>query len=97
MIDMKEGLFKRDGLLEIINEKVDLKLISENNIDMYATVSKLIDPLKDIYVPVYMRLNEKSSQEIKDILLASSADIIPNWAPSAPIRRISLSRISSLS
>ena len=62
------GIFSRDGLLEIINKYINLKLISKQNISIYATATHL--PSCDAK---NFKLNGRSDEEIIQILLASSA------------------------
>ena len=69
LVDMKSyGFFTRDGLLEIIDENLNLDDISNSNIVSYATCfEKLKRKVK------YFNLNGIEKEKMTDILLASSA------------------------
>lgn len=73
MLDFSEGFVPRDGLLEIIDRYVDLEKIRLNEKCMYATVTDFGVNDEGTGVAKYYRLNYKPANEIKDILLASSA------------------------
>lgn len=73
IIDFKDGIMTRDGLLSIIDNKVNLNKVSQSNRILYAVVSKI--SLENNMKPEaeYLKLNKCSNDRIKDILLASSA------------------------
>ncbi len=71
MFDMKEGLFLRDGLLELIEQYVNLELLSESKIPLYCTTAKFDSA--SMKHAVYHLLNGMSLDRIKQVLLASSA------------------------
>lgn len=62
------GIFTREGLLEIMDKYLDLDIISNCKFPIYAAAVNL----KTIDV-VYFKLNGKSHSEIKEIMMASSA------------------------
>lgn len=62
------GIFSRDGLLEIINKYLNLKLISNLNINIYATATHIPSCNAKNF-----KLNGRSDEDIIQILLASSA------------------------
>lgn len=66
MIDFREGLVPRDGLLDILDNYIDLARISNNEKDIYAATT-VLDRAR------YHSLNYRSAEDIKAILLASSA------------------------
>lgn len=72
LIDGKEGIGSRDGLVEIINKNIDMEKIISSKINFYAAVSefskKNLEPKAK-----YIYLNEYEPDMIMNILLASSA------------------------
>ena len=62
-------MFSRDGLLQMIDESINLEKISSNSIPCYVTCTSVIPSVKTVYFP----LNNQSPKQIKKILLASSA------------------------
>lgn len=62
------GIFSREGLLEIMDKYLNLDIISDYPYPIYAAAVNL----KTIDV-VYFKLNKKSHSEIKEIMMASSA------------------------
>lgn len=72
MIDGYEGMVSRDGLLEIMDDYVNFETICNSQIPLYASVSEYDRDGKGTPKAVYMKLNGKSPDEIKQILLASS-------------------------
>ncbi len=70
MIDGKEGLVSREGLLRIIDKELDLNRISADPRTTYVTLSQY-----DSSVPAvkYFMLNAGSPERIRKLLLASSA------------------------
>lgn len=62
------GIFTREGLLEIIDKYLDLNIIADYPCPIYAAAVNL----KTIDV-VYFKLNGKSHSQIKEIMMASSA------------------------
>lgn len=73
MIDFKQGLFKRDGLIELIDNFINLETVSKSNLDLFITASKCNKSGKSCDEIEYFKINGKTPGEIKDILLASSA------------------------
>lgn len=71
--DFKDGIMSRDGLLSIIDNKVNLDKVIESKRVLYATVSKYISENSIKAEAEYLSLNRCSKDRIKDILLASSA------------------------
>lgn len=70
MIDLKEGLVSRDGLIDIIDNYIDLSRISRSSRKLYATATRFDN---DGESAEYFYINGRSNDEIKDIILASSA------------------------
>ena len=73
MIDFKEGFVSRDGLLKIINNYVNLEDIRKSERSLYVSVTEFDENGEGEGTAKYLSLNYKSQQEIRDILLASSA------------------------
>lgn len=63
------GIFSRSGLIDIIDNNLDLDLISNSDISGYCTCFKSTFPSQT----EYLKLNGLQAYEIKNILLASSA------------------------
>lgn len=72
LIDGKEGLVSREGLLSIIDGYMDLEKIRNNPLELYATVTEYDGKEEGKSEAKYMKLNGKSNEDIKQILLASS-------------------------
>lgn len=71
-----DGIFSNNGLLELISTYSDLEIISQAEIPAFATCCPLPEfSFKNLRLPdpVYFRLNGRPPEEIKSILLASSA------------------------
>lgn len=64
----KTGIFSREGLLEIMEEYVDLDIVSQSKIQCFISCCEI--PKK---VVKYFNINSSSKERIKNILLASSA------------------------
>lgn len=73
MIDFKEGLVPRDGLLKIFDDYIDFNKLAMSEKTMYACVTDFGENDETEGEAKYYRLNYRPEQEIKDILLASSA------------------------
>ena len=73
MIDFKEGLVSREGLISIFDRYIDFEKIRTSDKTMYATVSDYGENDCQKGVAKYYRLNYKSESDIKKILIASSA------------------------
>lgn len=65
---LEEGNVSRDGLLEVVNKYLSEEKIRESNIDCYATCTE-VEELK----AKYFKYNDYSIEEIKKIILATSA------------------------
>lgn len=65
------GIFSREGLLEIIDNYIDLNIISNYHFNIYASCSEYKAPF--FIKPKYFKLNGNSNERIKKILLATSA------------------------
>lgn len=72
-VDFKEGLVPRDGLLDIFKRYIDFDVIRMCDKTIYATVTDFGPVDSGSGEARYYRLNYKPENEIKDILLASSA------------------------
>ncbi|MCM1467170.1 MAG: patatin-like phospholipase family protein [Alistipes sp.] len=73
LLDGKEGLVSREGLTDIIEGYIDLNKIRNNPLDLYATVSEYDSEGRGKPKARYLKLNGKSDEEIKQILLITSA------------------------
>ncbi len=72
-LDFKEGIFGREGLLELMDRYIDYDRVSESDMSLYATVSRYDERGTGIPAAEYFRLNGMNKKMIQDILLASSA------------------------
>lgn len=72
LIDFKEGLFSRQGLIDTMDGYLDLSLISGSKTGLYATVTKYNDDSDTEGEAVYVLLNGLENEMIKKVLLASS-------------------------
>ena len=72
-LKLGNGLFKRDGLIELIGNYINLETVSECDIDLYITATKCNESGKDCEKIEYFKINGKDADEILSILLASSA------------------------
>ena len=72
-LDFKEGIFGREGLLELMDKYIDYDKVSESDMSLYATVSRYDEIGMGIPAAEYFRLNGMSRKMIQDTLLASSA------------------------
>lgn len=66
----EEGICSREGLLKILEEEMDLQKVIHSSKKIYATIASMEN---NIPVAKYCLLNGKTEEEIKQILLASSA------------------------
>lgn len=64
----QQGLFSQEGLLDILQDQLDLSKVSEAAIPVFATCFDL-----QALGPEYFRLEGRSTHQITSILLASSA------------------------
>ncbi len=71
LFDMKEGLCAREGLVKLMDDYVNLELVSNCNVPLYCTTSQ-IDAGNSMHA-VYHLVNRMTREEIKNVLLASSA------------------------
>lgn len=65
---LEEGNVSKEGIIEVINKYLDIEKIKRSNIECYATCTE-VDELK----VKYFKYNEYSLEEIKKIILATSA------------------------
>ncbi len=73
LIASSNGIFTREGLLDIIDEYIDLSLIANSNVKLYATCCEIRKNITDPLTPTYFQMNNQSSNKIKKVLLATSA------------------------
>ncbi|MBD5088317.1 MAG: patatin-like phospholipase family protein [Clostridiales bacterium] len=66
----EEGICSREGLLKILEEEIDLQKVIHSSKKIFATIASMEN---NIPVAKYCLLNGKTEEEIKKILLASSA------------------------
>lgn len=72
LIDGKEGIGSREGLVKIINKNIDMNKMITSKINFYATVSEF-SKKNSLPKAKYIYLNEYEPDMIINILLASSA------------------------
>lgn len=65
---LEAGNISRSGLIEMLDTYVDFKKIRESDITAYSTCTEV-----EKLVPRYFRLNEYNRDQVKEILLATSA------------------------
>ena len=73
MIDFKEGFVSREGLLDIIDNYINLEEIRMSERRLYVAVTEFDENGEGEGKARYFSLNYRTVKEIKDILLASSA------------------------
>ena len=73
LIDGREGIVNREGLTCIMDNYLDFDKISNNPLKLYATVTEFDGEEEGVSKAVYMQLNGRTTEDIKNILLASSA------------------------
>ncbi|MGN0369148.1 MAG: patatin-like phospholipase family protein [Butyrivibrio sp.] len=73
MIDFKEGLVSREGLLNILDNYVDLEIIRKSERRLMVSATEYDEYGMGKGKIKYFSLNYRTSEEIKNILLASSA------------------------
>ena len=73
LLDGKEGLVNREGLTDIIDGYIDLNKIRNNPLELYATVAEFDSEGGGKPKARYLKLNGKTNEEIKQILLITSA------------------------
>lgn len=73
LLDGKEGLVNREGLIDIIDGYIDLNKIRNNPLDLYATVTEFDSAGGGKPKVRYLKLNGRTNEEIKQILLITSA------------------------
>lgn len=72
MLDGYEGMVSREGLLDIINDYVNLEVVGNTSLPLYATTAEYDTVIGGRPAARYMRLDGGSPEEIRAILLASS-------------------------
>lgn len=72
-IDLTKGLFKRDGLIELIDDYINLEAVSISAKELFITATECNKEGKGCDKIEYFKINGKAPEEIKEILLASSA------------------------
>ncbi|MCI8516263.1 MAG: patatin-like phospholipase family protein [Hungatella sp.] len=65
---LKEGMFTRDGLLQIIRKELDVTRIARRQIPCYAACYNITDNVMD-----YFNLTGMNQRDVETILLATSA------------------------
>lgn len=73
MIDMQEGFVSRDGLLKIIDDYVNLDIVRNCDRRLYVSATEYDELGQGDGKVKYFSLNYRTVEEIKNILLASSA------------------------
>ncbi len=64
----ENGIFSRDGLIEVMDKYIDFNIISKSKIELYACAVHL-DTLK----LKYFKMNKLKEESIKEILIATSS------------------------
>lgn len=72
MLDGYEGMVSREGLLDIINDYVNLEIVGGAGIPLYATMAEYDAAGGEKPTARYMSLNGRTPEEIRIILLAST-------------------------
>lgn len=73
MIDFEEGFVSRDGVYELFDQYVDFEKISDCGKTLYACTTEYDENGNGEGIARYHRLNYKSEEEIKTLLIASTA------------------------
>lgn len=73
MFDGKEGFVSREGLVNIIDSYINRDKIRNDVRPMYATLSRYTDYVTETAVTEYTKLNNLEYEQMKQVLLASSA------------------------
>lgn len=73
LLDGREGFVSREGLTDIIDGYIDLDKIRNNPLPLYATVAEYDSEGRGEPKARYWKLNGKTDEEIKQILLITSA------------------------
>lgn len=73
----RDGFCSRDGLIDILDNKIDISALATPKVDVYACIAGYSSAEADVLVEKpyaeYIRLCEVSREEAKKVLLASSA------------------------
>ncbi|MCI2068076.1 MAG: patatin-like phospholipase family protein [Bacilli bacterium] len=73
----KEGYYSREGLVDLVNANINLaELVNSSSYPLYVSLAKEIKDAKGkvvSYLPEYLSLKGKSSEDIMTLLLATSA------------------------
>lgn len=70
-IDMKEGLFSREELVDMMDQYIDFSKISLADIPLFVNVTEYFS--NGTYRPEYIQINKMTKDEIIGLILASSA------------------------
>lgn len=73
LLASSNGIFTREGLIDIINEYIDLSLVADSYVKLYVTCCEIMENITASLNPTYFQLNNQSCNRIKKILLATSA------------------------
>ena len=73
LLDLREGIVSREGLINILDRHIDLDKIRDSQRRLYVSVTEYDQYGQGEGIVRYFSLNYHSDNEIKDILLASSA------------------------
>jgi NTE family protein len=72
MIDGYEGMVSRDGLLELMNDYVNMETVSKSPIPLYVTLAEYDADGNGTPAARYETLNGKSPEEIRELLLITT-------------------------
>ncbi len=73
LIDFREGFVSREGLLNIVDKYIDMEQLRNSQRRLYVSVTEYDDNGGGEGIARYFSLNYRPDEEIKKILLASSA------------------------
>lgn len=73
MFDGVEGFVSREGLLNIIDNYINREKLLNDTRPMYATLSRQVGEASNNSVSEYIKINQCPYEELKQVLLASSA------------------------
>lgn len=73
LLDLREGIVSREGLINILDRHIDLDKIRDSQRRLYVSVTEYDQYGQGEGIVRYFSLNYHSDNEIKDILLTSSA------------------------
>lgn len=74
LIDMVEGTFSRNEMIDIMRENIDYDKVANSSYSLYVNITRTGTNMEDQgRIPVYDSLNHKTASQMEKIILASSA------------------------